>query len=418
MAQETEQLNGVRYRIPESPVAVVCVDGGDPEYFEAAKAACVIPTIARFMEEGFSCIAHCVIPSFTCPNNMSIATGGPPAVHGISGNFYLDRQTGEAVVMTGPELMRSRTIFDVVSKTGVKTVVVTAKDKLRKQLGKDLDVSAGNVCFSSECADQCTMEENGIENALGLIGQPLPDMYSEELSLFVLDAGIKLLEQDDRPGLLYLSLTDYVQHKYDPDHPKALDFYKSLDDRFARLEQLGAIVGFVADHGMKDKCTSDGSYQIVYLQDLLNQRFGAGNTKVICPITDAFVGHHGSLGGFVRVHLFNDLSAPQVVDFVRPITGIEEVLEREEAATRFDLPFDLEGDVVVISGENYVVGMGRDDHDLTELNGERLRSHGGISERDVPFGISRPLNAEYLARANSEQLKSYHIFDFAINGTA
>ena len=163
MAQDTAQLNGVTYSVPESPVAVVCVDGGDPEYFEAAKKAGAIPNIARFMEDGFSCIAHCVIPSFTCPNNISIATGGPPNVHGISGNFYLDRQTGEAVVMTGPELMRSRTIFDVVSKTGVKTVVVTAKDKLRQQLGKDLDVSAGNICFSSEHADQCTMEEHGIE---------------------------------------------------------------------------------------------------------------------------------------------------------------------------------------------------------------------------------------------------------------
>ena len=417
MAQDSAQLNGVTYRVPESPVAVVCVDGGDPEYFEAAKKAGAIPNIARFMEDGFSCIAHCVIPSFTCPNNISIATGGPPNVHGISGNFYLDRQTGEAVVMTGPELMRSRTIFDVVSKTGVKTVVVTAKDKLRQQLGKDLDVSAGNICFSSERADQCTMEEHGIENALSLVGQPLPDIYSEELSLFVLDAGIKLLEQDDRPGLLYLSLTDFVQHKYAPDHPEAVDFYRSLDDRFARLEQLGAIVAFVADHGMKDKCAADGSYNIVYLQDLLDERFGGGTTRVICPITDAFVGHHGSLGGFVRVHCFDGVTAEEAIDFIRPIAGIVEVLEREAAAARFDLPFDLEADVVVISGENYCVGMGLDDHDLAGLNGERLRSHGGISERDVPFAVSRPLNAEYATRAKSEQLKSYHIFDFAMNGT-
>ncbi len=116
--------------------------------------------------------------------------------------------------------------------------------------------------------------------------------------------------------------------------------------------------------------------------------------------------------------MFNGVSAPELVDFIRPIEGIEEVLGREAAATRFDLPFDLEGDIVVISREHYCVGMGRDDHDLTELNGERLRSHGGISERDVPFAINRPLNAEYLARAKSEQLNSYHIFDFAINGTA
>ena len=417
MAENSTELNGVAYKIPVDPVAVVCIDGSDPEYFDAAAKAGVIPNIERFMKDGFNATAHCVIPSFTCPNNMSIATGSPPKVHGISGNFYLDRETGEAVVMTGPELMRSRTVFDVLSKAGVKTMVVTAKDKLRKQLGKDLDVSNGNICFSTQHADQTTMEENGIEDALSFVGQPLPDMYSEELSLFVLDAGIKALEQDDPPGLLYLSLTDYVQHKYAPNHPKALEFYKALDDRFARLEELGAVVALVADHGMKDKCAEDGSYNIIYLQDLLDEKFGADNTKVICPITDAFVGHHGALGGFVRVHCFNGVNAEDVIDFIRPIEGIEEILGREDAAARFDLPFDVEADAVVISGENYCVGAAEADHDLAGLNGERLRTHGGISERDVPFVISRPLNDAYLAKAKSGQLKNYNIFEFAINGT-
>ena len=417
MIAETVELNGVTYRVPDAPVAVVCVDGGDPEYFAAARAAGCIPTVSRYMSDGFSAIAHCTIPSFTCPNNISIATGAPPRVHGISGNFYLDRVTGEAVVMTGPELMRSRTVFDVLSKAGARTVVVTAKDKLRTQLGNGLEVGHGNVCFSSQHADRCKLAENGIADGLGFVGQPLPDMYSEELSLFVLDAGIRFLEQDDPPVLLYLSLTDYVQHKYAPDHPAALAFYAALDDRFARLQELGATVALTADHGMKDKCAQDGSYHIVYLQDLLDQRFGTGGTRVICPITDAFVGHHGSLGGFVRVYCFDSVQPRAVADFIRPLEGIEMALEREEAAQRFDLPADLEGDVAVIATENYCVGMGRADHDLADLNGERLRTHGGLSERDVPFIVSRPLNAGYRARAQSEQLMNHHAFDYAINGT-
>jgi phosphonoacetate hydrolase len=381
MGDEAVELNGITYRMPAAPVAVVCIDGSDPAYFEAAKKAGVIPNIERFMREGFSATARCVIPSFTCPNNISIATGSPPNVHGISGNFYLDRETGEAVVMTGPELMRSRTIFDVLSGAGVRTVVVTAKDKLRRQLGKGLDVSKGNVCFSSQDADKTTMEVNGIEDALGFVGQPLPDMYSEALSLLVLDAGIRFLEEDDRPGLLYLSLTDYVQHKYAPDHPEALKFYKALDDRFARLEALGAIVALVADHGMKDKCAADGSYNIIYLQDLLDERFGKGSTTI------------------------------------RTVAGVEQVLERKEAAEAYDLPEDVEGDVVVISNEKYCVGAGRKDHDLAGLNGERLRTHGGLSEQEVPFVISRPLNPDYAARAKAGPLRNYQIFDYAVNGT-
>ena len=418
MSAPAAELNGIAYTKPERPVVVVCVDGGDPAYFEAASAAGVIPNTERFMREGFNGIAHCVIPSFTCPNNMSIATGSPPKVHGISGNFYLDPATGEEVVMTGPELMRSRTIFDVVASAGAKVVVITAKDKLRKQLGKGLDVSSGNVCFSSQHADQCTLAENGIENALDFVGQPLPDMYSEALSLFVMDAGIRFLESETPPDLMYLSLTDFVQHKYAPDHKEALAFYKALDERFGRLEALGATVGLVADHGMKDKCDADGDYNIVFLQDLLDQQFGAGNTTVICPITDAFVGHHGALGSFVRVYCFNETDVNEVIGFIREIEGIEEVLGRSEAAARYDLPEDVEGDIVVISGEAYCVGKGAKDHDLAGLNGERLRTHGGLSERDVPFILNRPLNPGYAARAETEQLKNYQIFDFAVNGTA
>ena len=163
MAEAGIELNGIRYRWPERPVVVVCIDGGDPAYFESGLSAGIIPTVARFMRSGYSGIAQGTIPSFTCPNNMSIATGAPAAVHGISGNFYLDRDSGEAVVMTGPELLRSGTVLGTFSRQGARVVSITAKDKLREQLGKDFDLSGGSVNFSSQCADQCRRDEHGIE---------------------------------------------------------------------------------------------------------------------------------------------------------------------------------------------------------------------------------------------------------------
>ena len=207
--------NGVTYRWPNKPVVVVCIDGGDPAYFQQFLKDGAIPNVARFIKQGFSTVADGTVPSFTCPNNISIITGTPASKHGISGNFYLDTATGKAVVMSGPELLRGDTILCQFAKAGARVVSITAKDKLRRQLGKNLDLSGGSISFSSEKADQCTMRENGIENVLEFVGQPLPDMYSEALSLFVLDAGIKILERD-RPDLMYLSLTDYVQHKAPP----------------------------------------------------------------------------------------------------------------------------------------------------------------------------------------------------------
>ena len=150
--------------------------------------------------------------------------------------------------------------------SGAKGVAITAKDKLRKQLGRNLDIAGGSINFSSEKADQCTLEQNGIENVLEFVGLPLPDVYSADLSIFVLEAGIKILEHH-RPDIMYLSTTDYVQHKYAPGSPEINDLYSKLDTAFGRLVDLGAVVGVTADHGMNDKSKLDGTPKIIFLQD-------------------------------------------------------------------------------------------------------------------------------------------------------
>jgi phosphonoacetate hydrolase len=409
-------VNGLRYRWPEQPVVVVCNDGGDPQYLDAALAAGVVPHTARFMRTGFSAVAQCVIPSFTCPNNVSIVTGSPPSVHGISGNFYLEPESGRAVVMTGPELMRAPTVLAAFSKRGAKVVAITAKDKLRRQLGKDMDIAGGAINFSSEKADRATMKENGIEDVLALVGRPLPDMYSPELSLFVLAAGVKLLETR-RPLMMYLSLTDFVQHACAPGTPEANRYYHDIDALLGRFDELGAVVGVVSDHGMRAKSNPDGSLKVVWLQDELDRAFGAGLTTVICPITDYFVAHHGALGSFVRVYCRG--AAPDaVMRFARSLPGIEAVYDKASAARLFELPPDREGDVVVISDAATCIGTTPAAHDLKALAGHRLRTHGGLAESRVPFILNRPLNAAYAARAARGDLRNFHIFDFAINGTA
>jgi phosphonoacetate hydrolase len=409
------QVNGIQYRWPQYPVVVVCIDGGDPAYIQQGLQEGFIPNIARFMKQGFSVVADGTVPSFTCPNNMSIITGTPASKHGISGNFYLDTRTGEAVVMTGPELLRGDTILARFAEGGARVVAITAKDKLRRQLGKNLDVSKGNINFSSEKADQCTLAENGIEDVLEFVGSPLPHMYSADLSLFVLDAGIKILERN-RPDLMYLSLTDYIQHKHAPAEDEAKRFYMDLDERFGKLAALGAVVALTADHGMNDKADAEGRPNVIWLQDILDREFGKGDTRVICPITDAFVAHHGALGGFVRVWCRGKATPKKIIDAIRGTDGLESVLDKEMACKVHDLPPDREGDVVVISTADACIGASAADHDLSGLEGHRLRTHGGVSEAKVPFILSAPLNDEYRLKAGAATLKSYQIFDFAING--
>jgi phosphonoacetate hydrolase len=410
-------LNGVTYRQTAQPVVVVCIDGGAPEYHEQAIAAGCAPNIARFMEEGFAALAAGTVPSFTCPNNISLVTGAPPSVHGISGNYFLDAATGAEVVMTGPELLRSQTLLAAFADTGARVAVVTAKDKLRRQLGKGLDLSRRNVCFSAERASQCSLAENGIEDVLGLAGMAQPEIYSMALSEFVLAAGLRLLERD-RPDLMFLSLTDYIQHKYPPGDAVANEFYRRIDGYFGELAGLGAVVALTADHGMNDKSLPDGSPNVIFLQDILDRAFGPGDTRVICPITDAFVAHHGALGGFVRVWCRGGKATPQaIIELVKDLPGVEAAFDRETVCRLFDLPPDREGDVAVIAQADTCIGAAAAEHDLSTLGGVRLRSHGGVSEARVPFILSRPLNATY-ARRPANGLKSHQIFDFAINGTA
>ena len=410
------ELNDISYSWPRKPLAVVCIDGGDPEYLETGLRDGIIPNIARFMNEGFYKVAQGSMPSFTCPNNMSIVTGTEPEIHGISGNFFIDPETQEPVVMTGPELLRSRSIMSEFSREGARVVSITAKDKLRKQLQKDMDLSSGSVSFSSQYADNCTMEENGIENVLEFVGQPLPDMYSAELSLFVLDAGIKLLKEQ-KPDLLYLSLTDFIQHAHAPGSEEANNFYIEMDRRFGILQENGALVALTADHGMGDKSDENGEPNVIWLQDILDQNPGAGTCRVICPITDAFVGHHGALGGFVRIYLEKKDDKNKVYDIVKAIEGVEKVWTAENVAKELEQPLDREGDLAVVADKRTVIGGSEKDHDLSALKGKRLRTHGSLHEAMVPFILSEPLNDKYSNRAKDNTLRSREIFEYALNGT-
>lgn len=410
------ELNGRTYRLPARPTVVICADGCDPAYLEAGLSAGVLPTVARWREGGFYALSDAAMPTFTNPNNLSIVTGAPPAVHGISGNFALDRDSGAEIMMTDPEMVRGATLLALMSQAGVAVAAITAKDKLRRMLGRGLDIGPRGICFSSEQADSCTPEEHGIAGVETLVGRAKPDMYSADLSLFVLDAGIRLVEQA-RAQLLYLSLSDYVQHGHAPDESEALDFHRALDERQARFEALGCIVAVTADHGMNDKALPDGRPHVLFLEDLLNAHFGEGAVRVICPITDPFVRHHGALGSFVRVYRRRGVPLATLAHAVRALPGIDAVLTRDEAAAVFELPHDREADLVVTGDRNTVIGAAAAEHDLSALAGHRLRSHGGRSEQVVPFLLSRPLLPDYLARPQSRRLRNFDIFDFALNGT-
>jgi phosphonoacetate hydrolase len=401
------EVNGRRYRWPERPLVVVCVDGCEPDYVNQAIAAGSAPWMAGLNGRGTCLTADCVVPSFTNPNNLSIVTGAPPSVHGICGNYFFDPDANAEVMMNDPKYLRAGTILAAFADAGAAVAVITAKDKLRALLGHGLS----GICFSSERADKDTRADNGIDDALSLAGMALPSVYSAELSEFVFAAGCALFERD-RPDIMYLSTTDYVQHKHAPGTPAANAFTGMLDRYCARLDAAGATVVLTADHGMNAKTDAFGRPNIVFLQDILDAAYGDDATRVILPITDPYVVHHGALGSYATVHVAGGVALDDVRRRIAALPGIDLVLSRAEACVRFELPENRVGDLVVVSERLTVIGSRRTRHDLSGLDAP-LRSHGGTSEQRVPLIANRPA-----PDLPERRWRNFDAFDLGLNHLA
>ncbi|MEE2961955.1 MAG: phosphonoacetate hydrolase [Myxococcota bacterium] len=402
----TVEVNGKIYAWPKEPVVVVCVDGSEPAYMEKAIKDGCMPYMDGVFKKGMYKIAKSVVPSFTNPNNLSIVTGAPPSVHGICGNFFYDAQMNTEVMMNDPKYLRADTILASFGREGAKVAVVTAKDKLRGLLGYKLE---NGICFSAEKADQTTEQEHGIADGLDFVGMDLPSVYSAELSEFVFAAGVKIMSTI-RPDIMYLSTTDYIQHKHAPGTEVANAFYGMMDGYLKQLDDAGATIVVTADHGMKPKTDGAGKPQIVFLQEHMDTWYGDGVTRVILPITDPYVVHHGALGAFATIHLPEGIDATDVCQKLRGVEGVTMAMAKKAGCLEFELPEDRMGDIIVVSGENTVLGTSTGRHDLSELK-VPLRSHGGVTEQRVPLICNRRVTK----LPDGYVLRNFSSFDVALN---
>ena len=400
------EVNGRAYAPAHQPTVVVCVDGCEPDYIAQAVAHDHVPWLKEVLTTGTMLTADCVIPSFTNPNNLSIVTGVPPSVHGICGNYLFDVASGQEVMMNDPKWLRAPTILAALSNAGQSVAVITAKDKLRKLLGHGMK----GICFSAEKADEATEDENGISDVVERVGMPVPPVYSAELSEFVFAAGCELMSHERRPDVMYLSTTDYVQHKHAPGTAGADAFYRMMDNYLGKLDAMGCVIVLTADHGMNAKTKMDSRPDVIYLQDVLDGWLGEGVARVILPITDPYVVHHGALGSFATVYLPEGVDSQALEQRIFALPGIDSVRSREEAAAFFELPADRIGDLIVVAGRSTVIGTSESRHDLSGLD-VPLRSHGGVSEQKVPLIVNRRIEGVDLNR----RWRNFDAFDLALN---
>ncbi len=400
-------INNRIYKLQNKPIVGVCMDGTSYPYYELAKD--VMPNLQRFIEEGSFGLVKSVIPSFTNPNNMAIVTGVPPALNGICGNFYWDIDLNEEVMMNDPKYLKVPTILSEMSKAGKKVAVVTAKDKLRKMLAYNLD----GICFSAEFANEATIESNGIENVESdLMGKNKPGIYDPDISVYCIEAGAKLLERE-KFDLMYLTTTDFVQHKYAPGDPIANDFLSKIDYWLGELDRLGAIIGITADHGMQAKTNQDGTPKVQFIEKLLDQQ--GIKTRVILPITDPYVVHHGALGGYGTLYLEDKSQLESAKEFLLRLDGIESVLSNEMAVEEYELPSERIGDLVVLSDASTTIGKTPDWHDLGSVK-EGLRSHGSTHSQIVPMIFNKELKEDFKKKLVCNEARNFDLFHFLTCG--
>ncbi|AUX31096.1 MULTISPECIES: phosphonoacetate hydrolase [Sorangium] len=384
-----------RYALPARKTVVFCVDGCAPEYLDQALADGQMPRLAATLAGGGLYVrGRGQIPSFTNPNNVSIVTGQPARVHGISGNYYFDAASGEEVPMNDPRFLRAPTLFEKMEQAGVRTLCITAKDKLRALLGACRDGGPRPISLSAEKAHEQALPEHGIASITAAVGRENPSIYDWDISHYAMEMGLALHERVSAT-LLYVSLTDYVQHKEPPRGPMSDRFYARFDALFGAYLDAGFVCGITADHGMNDKTAPDGSPNVRYLEDALREA-GLSGFRVLLPITDPYVVHHGALGSYATVYV-SASAQPRAAEVLARLPGVELVLPRDEAARRFELPPDRIGDLVILGDRSTVLGKSAAYHDLSAVR-RGLRSHGGLHEADVPILASHPLRPEERAR--------------------
>lgn len=340
---------------------MVCLDGCGPEYLHSSR----VSFIKRVGEEGCFLEGSSMIPSVTNVNAVSILTGKYPEEHGITANYYFERETGREVYMESPDLIKTSTLLERGRRMGLKTALLTSKDKLRFLLNRGAITS-----FSAEKPPRWMTKTIG----------PPPPIYSVGVDIWLMKALRELILKEDST-LVYAMTTDYVMHKYAPEEKESKRHMEGIDEALREtVETLEAqgdefLLCITADHGMAEKDRA------VNLEMVL--RAHGISSRVNTIIADRYVVHHSNLGGSAYVYLKDADDASKCLQVLREAEGVEEALPLDQASKRYHLDRTRVGDFLVLGERNYVFGLAGQ-----EIIDVSLRSHGSLHEARVPIIVN------------------------------
>jgi phosphonoacetate hydrolase len=347
-----------------SPRLIFMIDGFGTDYLDSGAT----PFLSSLFAEGGE-VVQGLWPTVTNANNAAIACAAPPAVTGITGNSFLDPESGLDRYMDSAQMLNVPTLLQTWSEEGRRCCLLSVKGKTGRLLGKGVDYLV-------------TSENVPPEIAAG-VGAP-PQIYSSEVNIWLVHCLAWLIAHRPDLDTFYVHTTDYPMHMWAPGEAGSQDHLRQLDSAIrAVVEALpDAEVLLTADHGMNTKTRA------LDLGRILTAR-GVTGAAALSIEKDGYVGHHRDLGGGAWVWV-DEAQRDRTAEILDSLDGVELVLPRAEAATRFQLDPTRMGDLAVFADRKSVFG---DLETETEILRPGYRSHGSLYEGEVPllrWGIDAP----------------------------
>jgi predicted AlkP superfamily pyrophosphatase or phosphodiesterase len=379
---------------PDRIVVLMSIDGLANFYMSDPLAE--MPTIHKLASEGAKAASmKASNPTVTWPNHTTLVTGVSPAKHGVVGNNYLDRATGDKVtliwdpVFGKDDVVKVPTIYDLAKEAGLRTAGVRwpmtrnahSIDWLTPDVGSDSVLLQSTTPKLLEEWKAAGIEYlRGTDDIKQAATRNLKESIAEDANWTQIF--IKLVHEH-RPqfALMHVVAVDHTEHSDGPRSPEAYEAIKAADDDVRLIwDELQkdypgkATLVIVSDHGFsanKVEVRPNVVLKEAGLIEATGNRVTGGSVQIVPQ------------GGSALVYILDDANRDQTAARVKKalsgVEGIASVIGSEEfpAYGIADPRRDPHApDMVIFAKMNYFIGdtaAGSIPHDVKP---ERKGSHG------------------------------------------
>src|SRR5262249_38278802 len=155
------------------------------------------------------------MPTVTNTQAAGLCCGVHADEHGITGNSYWDADADQELFMSDPNLLTAATLFQRAARFGVRSALVSAKQKTVSLLRQGTGRAVGP---QQPPAD-------GVKRY-----GPVPDIYSADVNYWVWTVAVDLIKTRPKVGLFFVHTTDFPMHMHPPEAGESRTHLGKIDE--------------------------------------------------------------------------------------------------------------------------------------------------------------------------------------------